>query len=88
MTYFQGSHKDLATMVKPPPKAQERIIRRCGGMRLGADTVLGRRQDGKTASAELRPWSTRNWLYGVNSAHRRRECWLFLVGRYLDTLRL
>ena len=85
MTYFQGSHKDLATMVKLLPKhnTDHSPLRRHATV-----YTVGVAEDGKTASAITSFVVYQNLLDGVNSHIDAGESRLFLVGRYLDTLRL
>lgn len=85
MTYFQGSHKDLATMVKLLPKhnTDHSPLRRHATV-----YAVGVAEDGKTASAITSFVVFQNLLDGVNSHIDAGESRLFLVGRYLDTLRL
>ena len=83
--YFQGSHKDLATMVKLLPKhnTDHSPLRRHATV-----YTVGVAEDGKTASAVTSFVVYQNLLDGVNSHIDAGESRLFLVGRYLDTLRL
>jgi methanesulfonate monooxygenase small subunit len=85
MTYLQGGRKDLMTMVKQLPKhnTDHSPLKRHATVYtvdIGAD--------GNTASAVTSFVVYQNMLDGVNSHIDAGESRLFLVGRYIDTLKL
>ena len=85
MTYLQGSRKDLATMVKLLPKHNtdhSPLKRHTTVYTVDVD------EKGETASAISSFVVYQNMLDGVNSHVDAGESRLFLVGRYLDVLRL
>ena len=85
MTYFQSSRKDLATMVKLLPKhnTDHSPLRRHTTV-----YTIDVAEDGKTASAVSSFVVYQNLLDGVNSHIDAGESRLFLIGRYIDTLKL
>jgi len=85
MTYFQGSRKDLATMVKLLPKhnTDHSPLRR-HNYGLYVDVA----DDGKDRLRVSSFVVYQNLLDGVNSHIDAGESRLFLVGRYIDTLKL
>lgn len=85
MTYFQGSRKDLATMVKLLPKHNtdhSPLKRHAVVYTVDVD------EKSHTASAVSSFVVYQNMLDGVNSHIDAGESRLFLVGRYIDTLKL
>jgi methanesulfonate monooxygenase small subunit len=85
MTYFQGSRKDLATMIKLLPKHNtdhSPLKRHTTVYTVDVDEGAG------TASAVSSFVVYQNMLDGVNSHIDSGESRLFLVGRYIDTFRL
>jgi len=85
LTYFQGSHKDLTTMVRLLPKhnTDHSPLRRHTTV-----YTVDVAEDGKTASAVSSFVVYQNLLDGVNSHIDAGESRLFLVGRYIDTFKL
>jgi methanesulfonate monooxygenase small subunit len=85
MTYLQGSRKDLMTMVKLLPKhnTDHSPLKRHA---IVYTVDVG--EDGSTASAVTSFVVYQNMLDGVNSHVDAGESRLFLVGRYIDTLKL
>ncbi len=85
MTYLQGSHKDLATMVKLLPKhnTDHSPLKRHTTV-----YTVDVAEDAKTASAISSFVVYQNMLDGENSHIDAGESRLFLVGRYVDTFKL
>ena len=85
MIYLQGGRKDLATMTKLLPKhnTDHSPLRRHTTV-----YTVDVADDGKTASAVSSFVVYQNLLDGVNSHIDAGESRLFLVGRYIDTLKL
>jgi methanesulfonate monooxygenase subunit beta len=84
VTYFQGTRKDLATMIKLLPKhnTDHSPLKRHATV-----YAVDISDAGKTASAVSSLVVYQNMLDGVNSHIDAGESRLFLVGRYIDTLR-
>jgi methanesulfonate monooxygenase subunit beta len=85
MTYFQGTRKDLATMVKLLSKhnTDHSPLKRHATV-YTVDICDG----GKTASAISSLVVYQNMLDGISSHIDSGESRLFLVGRYIDLLKL
>ncbi len=85
MTYLQGSHKDLATMVKLLPKhnTDHSPLKRHTTV-----YTVDVAEDAKTASAISSFVVYQNMLDGENSHIDAGESRLFLVGRYVDAFKL
>ncbi len=85
MTYFQGSRKDLDTMTQLLPKHNtdhSPLKRHATVYTVDVD------EDGKTATAVSSIVVYQNMLDGVNSHLDAGETHLFLVGRYIDKLKI
>jgi methanesulfonate monooxygenase small subunit len=85
MTYLQGSRKDLATLVKLLPKhnTDHSPLKRHTTV-----YTIDVAEDGKTAQAVSSFVVYQNLLDGINSHLDAGESRLFLVGRYIDTLKI
>jgi len=85
MTYLQGSHKDMAALIRLLPKhnTDHSPLRRHTSV-----YTVDMASDGQTAKTVSSVVVYQNLLDGTNSHIDAGESRLFLVGKYYDTLRV